>query len=189
MKLKIPLYKPRSTSVTSSTIQVGDIISKSTFVTQRDRKTAIRNIPVSAKIHLQTLINLSLYTSETRSSSLLPVAIYLLSHLRTENCQDIEVKVEDIIFDLKLSDKSVTKAIDFLEEKELVARKGRGKFRVSPRLAFYGQAFDWSIALQYEKEGDAVIQAKIAQVNEQIKEADGEHLKRLIEAGIPNYIN
>lgn len=189
MKLKIHYYKPRSTSVLSTTVQVGDITAKSTLVTQRDRKTAISNIPMSPKIHLKTFIDLSLYSSTTRNSSLLPVTLYLVANLTDRNKQDVCVKVEDIINDLQVSDKSVTKAINILEEKQLLSRQGRSKFRLSPKLAFFGEPFDWSIALQYEAEGDEFIQNKLVETHAQIQEADSAILSKIVESGIPKYSN
>ena len=44
-------------------------------------------------------------------------------------------------------------------------------------------------SLQYEDKGDEFIQNKIVEAHAQIQEADGKILAKLVESGIPKYLN
>lgn len=172
MKLKVNLYKPRSSKVTMETVDLENLVSKRTTLTQRDRKNAVKNIPVAPKLHIVTLIDLA--RESTGNKSLLPVAVYLAAHV-TETNSTIKVEVRNICEDLAISDNTATKALVLLEEKGLIAREGRNMFDISPRLAYFGDPFEWSIALQYEKEGKEVVAEAIKNIRAQIEEADMLH--------------
>ena len=172
MNLKVKLYKPRSTTITMDTVELENLTSKRTTLTQRDRNNAVRNIPVAPKLHIVTLIDLA--KESTGNKSLLPVAVYLAAHV-TETNSTVKVEVRNICEDLAISDKTATKALVLLEEKGLIAREGRNMFDISPRLAYFGDPFEWSIALQYEKEGKEVVADVIKKIREQIEEADMKH--------------
>lgn len=179
MRLKIEFYKPRSRSISYDTVTKKDIISTITVIKERQRISAKRNIPVSAKIHAQTLLELSSLSGATKNCSLLPVANYLSLSLKQIHQSEVYVKMEDMVIDLQLSDKSIIKALDILEEKLLIKRIGKSKYEISPRLAFFGEPFDWSIALELEKEGMDFVRNKIAEMQEQMQEADKEHINNL----------
>jgi hypothetical protein len=179
MRLQIELYKPRSRSISFDTVQNKDIISTVTILKERQRVNAKRNIPVSAKIHAQTLLDLSALSGATKNSSLLPVANYLSLSLKYKHQVEVYVKMEDICEDLNLSVKSVIKALDILEEKLLIKRAGKSRYEISPKLAFFGEPFEWSIALEHEEQGMDFVLNKIAEIQQQIKQADKEHLINL----------
>lgn len=180
MKLKIQFYKPRSRSISFDTVEVGDITSTMSVIKQRDRKMAKRNIPVAPKLHPAAMIELSKVAISSRNSSLLGVTHYLTALLVNKDSSEVFVTIEDIVTDLKLTDKSVIKSLDILEEKTYISRIGRSRFFISPRLAFFGEAFDWSIALEYEKDGQGAILKKINEMREQITLADNKHLDSMV---------
>lgn len=179
MKLKIQKYKPRSRSIKFDSVDVGDITSTMTVMNVRDRKMAKRNIPIAAKLHTDALIELSKIAINTRNSSLLGVTHYLAALLVNKDSQEVFVTIDDIVKDFHLTDKSVIKSLDILEEQTYISRIGRSRFFISPRLAFFGDAFDWSIALEYEQEGQEVILRKINEMREQINEADSKHINNM----------
>lgn len=172
MNLKVKLYKPRSTTITMDTVELENLTSKRTTLTQRDRNNAVRNIPVSPKLHIVTLLELA--KEATGNKSLLPVAIYIAAH-QVSSDSSVRVEVRNICADLDISDKTATKALNILEERGLITREGRSLFSISPRLAYFGEPFEWSIALQYEKEGKEAVQSAINSIKEQIQEADMRH--------------
>lgn len=179
MQLTIRYYKPRSRRFSSSIVETPDLISKITVIRERQRTKAKRNIPVAANIHSGTFLELSVITGTTKNCSLLPVAHYLALSIKEEYQTEVLVKMDDMVKDLNLSEKSIIKAIDILEEKFLIARVGRGKYEISPRLAFFGDPFDWSIALEYEKEGIEFVKEKIQETKHQMQQADEEHARQI----------
>lgn len=186
MKLKIQYYKPNNRSMFFSTQETEDIVSTETVLRQKTNKQGKKNIPFMAKIHPKGFLELSLLSTQTRNSSLLPVALYLVTSLNTRDNQVVSVMVKDIVEDLCLTDKSVTKALDLLEEYTYITRKGRSEFIISPRLAYFGDAYYWSIALEYEKEGLEKTLEKINSFHEQGLKADRGHMETYAEkAGIP----
>lgn len=177
MKLKIQYYKPNNRSMFFSVQETEDIVSTETVLRQKTNKQGKKNIPFMAKIHPKGFMELSLEATKSRNSSLLPVALYLVTSLSTRDNQSISVPIKNIVEDLQLTDKSVTKALDILENLTYITRIGRNDFLISPRLAYFGDAYYWSIALEHEEEGIEIVNEKIGSYKEQGIDADMKHME------------
>ena len=151
-----------------------------TVVHERTRKYATKNVPIMAKMHPKALHEIAALGTKLRSPSLIQVTLYLIQCLQ-DNSGDITVQLKDIERDLSLSENTVRKAITILKEDlEYIVETGRSQYTISPRLAFFGEPFDWSIALEKEKEGKQAILAEISKIHSEISEIDALHLQNLI---------
>ena len=176
MNINFKYYKPRNTTVVIDVEETEEITSKQTVYTEQNRKKAKRNVPIMAKVYPETFIKLAQKESELRMPGLFKVAFYLVAKLDKVNELEISVKAKEIQQDLILSDRTVTKALDFLESEGLIEVLGRGKYRVSPKLGFYGYPVEWGIALENDLVDVEETYNKIKLFNSQTREINKKHL-------------
>lgn len=181
MHLKIRYYKPKTLSVEFDIVETEDLLSKQTIQREQTRKKAKRNIPFMAKIHPQTFITLARLETDKKIAALVKVALYLTMKLEVKNSMEISVRAKEIEEDLKLSDKTVTKALEILEEMNLISLIQRGKYFISPKLGFCGYPDSWGIALENEELGSEKIQELISALQKHQEEATERHINKLIK--------
>jgi hypothetical protein len=181
MHIKFKYYKPRDVSFYTSFAENEGVVSKQMIYTEQVRKTAKRNIPIMSKIYPETFVNLARAESELKLPALVKVALYLTMKLDTENCLIVFVKAREIEEDLKLSDKTVTKVLEYLEELNLISTLARGKYKLSAKLGFFGQPSAWNIAIEFEQEGEERVLEEIEKFNAHKKDADRQHSIKYID--------
>lgn len=162
--LNIRYYKPRTKKVKTSIVDNELYVSKQTIMLEQHRKKIKVLVPVMSKIHPETFLMLSKVAASERFVALVPIALYFAAALTKENSFEVEVQAKHIENDLGFSDKSITKALNMLENFKLITQDSRGKYLVSPKLAFYGDPEDWSIAMEHEQEGETFVYNKIAEL-------------------------
>lgn len=169
-ELKINLYKPQHVRVSMDKEDNVDIITHTMIMAQSKLKKGKKNLPVMPKLHAQAMLDLTKKGIKTRNYQLLPLATYICLHLSKENPETVKLKISDIQEDIGLSDKSITKTIDQLIELKYIKSIRQSLFYVSPRLAFYGSAIDWSLAIEIEENGGTLEDFKIKQkeINKQL---------------------
>lgn len=180
MPPKIQYYTPKSRKISFNKIESQELQSTMTVVQERTRKYASKNVPIMAKIHPKALHEIAALGTKLRSPSLVQITLYLIQQLKDET-GEIEVLLKDIEKELQLAENTVRKAVNVLKEDlELITETGRGRYIISPRLAFFGEPFDWSIALEKEKEGKEAIVAEINKMRTEIEKMEDMHLQAFI---------
>lgn len=89
--IQFKYYKPRRDSATFDIIDTEEIYSKQIIITEMQRKTAQRNVPIMAKIYPETFFNLALAKGELKIPSLVEIALYLVMKLDTKNLSLIHI--------------------------------------------------------------------------------------------------
>lgn len=145
-----------------------DAATQVTTITKSSLKRGLKNVPIMPKIHAQAIIDLGKHSTRY----LLGVALHLSLHLTKENPDTVVLQAHKISDELGLSEPSVLKAIKLLEDLGYIKCLGKSLYYISPTLAHYGTAIEWSLALQIEDDGGALddIREAKARINAQIKE-------------------
>jgi hypothetical protein len=168
-RLIIKHYKPQASSISMYDLNhKEDITTKVTTLIQTKLKNSKKNIPVQPRIHAEAILNLSVLSNETRSSSLLTVAMYMSLLLCKDANPVVEVQQKEIAEQLKLSIPSIIKALTKLESLGYLKSVGKSSYRIAPKLAFYGSNIAWSLSLVYGGLDDKIVLDKIAVIEEQI---------------------
>jgi len=167
-KLKLTYYKPRYSGIAMSELDgQEDIVTQVTTITKSSLKRGYKNIPVMPKLHADAIVELGKHNIRY----LLSVAMYISLHLKKDTPETVSLRMSNIQEELGLSEPSIIKAIKTLEELKYLRNIGKSLYYISPRLAFYGSAIEWSLALQIEARGGSLEEFREARqkINEQIK--------------------
>ncbi len=161
-------YKPSYNGIAMRTISdQEDVDTQVTTITKSLMKRGYKNIPVMPKLHADALTDLAKH----KSRGLLNIACYIALHLSKENPETVSLRITDIADELNISEKTISTHISLLEELKYIKVIGKSLYYISPRLAFYGSAIEWSLALQLEEEGKPWEEIRSAKekINEQIR--------------------
>jgi hypothetical protein len=120
------------------------------------------------KLHAQAILDITRYSIKNKKYLLLPVAQYIALHLTKYTPETVSLKAYNIQEDIGLSNKSLTACIQILQSLNYIKLIGQSLYYVSPSLAFYGSAIDWSLALQVETEGGS--NADFKTIRERVQE-------------------
>lgn len=176
-RLTITLYKPQQTRVVMDEEDNTDVLTYVTTMAQSKLKRGRKNLPAMPKLHAQAILNITRYSIKNKRYLLLPVAQYLALHLTKHSPETVSLRSYNIQEDIGLSDKALTACIHTLEALGYIKIIGQSLYYISPKLAFYGSAIDWSLALQVEAEGGSHEEFKALQKNikQQITENEAKH--------------
>jgi hypothetical protein len=164
--------KPRKGMLKMETLQINDTSVHMLIQRAAENVSATSNIPVAPRLHTHTFLDLAIQATATKNSGLMAVAMYLACKLDKERCSVIHCTTAEITSELHISPTGITACLAELSKQKLITKISRSSYEISPRLAFYGSAFDWSIALSLEGKGQAAIDAKLNQIDADIKQAE-----------------
>lgn len=139
---------PRTTETTRSTICTKLVDSRYANIRTDTLKDKRIKIPMSARIHPQGLRDINTLAATNKIPSLAMVVGGIFTLLRSKDQANIvEASYADIAEVSKVSIRTVTSCIDLLIKKEFLAREGKQKYYISPKLAWFGNQVDWGVAL------------------------------------------
>jgi hypothetical protein len=172
--ITVKTSKPRQGKLKMETRQINNALV--TVLIKRDAEDikAEKNVPQSPRLHMQTLLNLSALTTQTKNSGLLPIALFLAAKLDRERNSIVMCTTAELAANLSISSKGITQCFAELTNQGLITKVSRSTYDISPKLAFYGTAFDWSVSLTMEGKGQAAINAHLDQLDVDIKQAEKE---------------
>ncbi len=144
-RLKIWFKFPRLIHREVNLSETIDYNRKVTTLTEDKLKGKDMLIPVSPSIHPQGLQELVML----KDKACYAVAILLISGLHSSTQKNIvEVSITELCEKSLLSRPSIIKGIDTLVSLEYIIKRGKQKYYISPKLAWFGSQSQWAIELK-----------------------------------------
>lgn len=105
-------------------------------------------IPISPYLHPEGMKELAVLSAEYKCN-LAGFALVLVALLRErEQKNTVTISYEDLAKFVKVSVKTVASTMKLLEEHKFFIRIGKQSYKISPKLAWFGNQVDWAVALQ-----------------------------------------
>jgi hypothetical protein len=145
-------YKnPKTREKVSKTMETPYSKRTITTIIEDELTNSSLKVPISPYIHPKGLQELSVLSCKHKNSSM-GIAMLLCSLLRQREQENVvNVSYEELASFSAISVRTVASTIAFLEEHKFITRLGKQSYKISPKLAWFGNQVDWAIALQEEK--------------------------------------
>lgn len=187
-KLYIRYYKPQQSAIDVVEDSSENIQTFITTMTQSKLKKGKKNLPIMPRLHAEALLHLTRLCVAEKNYLILPLATYLSLHLSKEKPSEVSLRVQDIVEDLSMSEKSIVKNLKLLESLGYLKPLSQSNYYLSPKLAFYGSGIKWSLALQCEEEGMSKeeVDKLSSKIDIELSSVEMKHLQKLQESSSIN---
>lgn len=147
MSLTIWFRKPRTFNREVNLMKTELIDRRITTITEDTLLDPELKIPITPYIHGEGLQDIIANGTATA----LIIANLLITGLKeTKQKNVVTVSIKELTEKSKLSKPTIINAVNKLEDMKYLTRVGKQSYKVSPRLAWYGNQVDWAIALKEE---------------------------------------
>ena len=120
-------------------------------------KDSTLRIPMSARVHPEGQRQLARLTMKARLPSATNVMNILVTLLVSAEQEGIvKVSCEDLVIASSCSTNTVLSSLSFLIEHEFIAKLTKQTYRISPRIAWFGNQIDWAVELKELDERDKI---------------------------------